>query len=192
MDAQYQTMFQMFNSFYPMQDELKEAIINNSDIIEVGKRVKLLSAGDISNSIYFIIKGGARVYYLDKSGRETTTWLLFENELLISVYSFFNGKPSFEYLETLEDCTLIVLKREKLNEIYMNFIEFNFIGRKLTEYYYIRNEEQANALRMLGAKERYQQLLHTQPHLLNRVSLGYIASYLGVSQETLSRIRKQI
>ncbi|MNR16719.1 hypothetical protein D3C85_1333380 [compost metagenome] len=74
--------------------------------------------------------------------------------------------------------------------MYLKYMDFNFIGRKLTEYYYIRNEIQANDLRMLSAKERYEQLLKRSPQLFQRVSLGHIASYLGISQETLSRIRK--
>ncbi|RZL66605.1 MAG: Crp/Fnr family transcriptional regulator [Pedobacter sp.] len=188
----FEEIFSVFNALYPLSDELKSAIRNDAEIIEVKKKTKLLQAGEVANSIYFIIKGAARVFYLDKDGHETTTWFLLENELLISVYSFYTGNPSFEYLETLEDCTIISLKREKLNKLYLDFLEFNFIGRRLTEIYHTRNEEQTNNLRMLSAKERYQNLMNTNPKLINRVALGHIASYLGISQETLSRIRKQI
>jgi len=191
MNTLFTNLLHIFNSIYPLSEELKHEIIAQSEIIEVKKKTKLLSAGDRSNTIYFIVKGAARVYYLDKKGVETTTWLLLENELLISVYSFFKGMPGFEYIETLEDCTLIALHREKLEFLYSRFMEFNFIGRKLTESYYIRNEEQANSLRMLSAKERYEELSASNPTLLKRVSLGYIASYLGITQETLSRIRRQ-
>lgn len=187
---QYQSLFAVFNAIHPLSDELKSAIIKNSHIARVDKKTTLLNAGDSSNTIYFIVAGAARVYYLDKGGKQTNTWFLFENELLISVYGFFTGQPSFEYIETLEDSTLIVVKKDKLDEMYLQFMEFNFIGRKLTEYYYIRNEIQANDLRMLSAKERYEQLLKRSPQLFQRVSLGHIASYLGISQETLSRIRK--
>jgi CRP-like cAMP-binding protein len=187
---QYQSLFAVFNSIYPLSHELKSAIVKNSNVIEVKRKTTLLSAGETSNTIYFIISGGARVYYLNKDGKQTNTWFLFENELLISVYSFFTAQPSFEYIETLEDTILIAVKREKLDEMYLKYMDFNFIGRKLTEYYYIRNEIQANDLRMLSAKERYEQLLKRSPQLFQRVSLGHIASYLGISQETLSRIRK--
>lgn len=186
----YQNLFAVFNAIHPLSEELKSAIINNSHVAQVKRKTTLLSAGENSNTIYFIVAGGARVYYLDKDGKQTNTWFLFENELLISVYGFFTGQPSFEYIETLEDASLIVVKRDKLDEMYLQFMEFNFIGRKLTEYYYIRNEIQANDLRMLSAKQRYEQLLKRNPQLFQRVSLGHIASYLGISQETLSRIRK--
>jgi CRP-like cAMP-binding protein len=186
----YQSLFAVFNAIHPLTEELKSAIVQNSHIAQINKKTTLLSAGESSNTIYFIVSGAARVYYLDKEGKQTNTWFLFENELLISVYGFFTGQPSFEYIETLEDSTLIVVKKEKLDELYLRFMEFNFIGRKLTEYYYIRNEIQANELRMLSAKERYEQLFKRNPQLFQRVSLGHIASYLGISQETLSRIRK--
>lgn len=186
----YQNLFAVFNTIHPLSDELKTAIISNSQVVNIKRKTTLLNAGESSNTIYFIVSGGARVYYLDKDGKQTNTWFLFENELLISVYSFFTGQPSFEYIETLEDSVLIAVKREKLDEMYLRFMEFNFIGRKLTEYYYIRNEIQANDLRMLSAKERFEQLFKRSPELFQRVSLGHIASYLGISQETLSRIRK--
>ena len=187
----YQNLLNLFDNIYPLKDEIKSAIIANSEVIEVAKKTKLLSVDERSNTIYFIVKGAARIFYLDKEGKETNTWFLFENEFLISVYSFYTGNPSFEYIETLEDCKLIAVKREKLDELYLNFMEFNFSGRKLTEFYHMRNEIQANELRMLSAKERYQNLLERNPQLFQRVSLGHIASYLGISQETLSRIRKQ-
>lgn len=186
----HQNLFNLFNAIYPLSEEIKIAIVKNSEVIEVKKKVKILSAGERINTIYFIVKGAARIYYLDKEGKETNTWFLFENELLISVYSFYTGNPSFEYLETLEDCKLIAVKREKLDEMYLQFMEFNFSGRKLTEYYHTRNEMQANDLRMYTAKERYQHLLQRSPQLFQRVALGHIASYLGISRETLSRIRK--
>ncbi|TKC01981.1 Crp/Fnr family transcriptional regulator [Pedobacter cryotolerans] len=188
----HQNLLKVCNAIQPLSDALQKAIVAQTKVIQVKRKTRLLNAGETSDAIYFIISGAARVYYLDKEGVETTSWFLFENEFLISVYSFFTGEPSFEYLETIEDCTLIMLNRGTLNELYLQYLEFNVIGRKLTEYYYIRNEKQANDLRMLTAKQRYQALFTSNPKLINRVSLGYIASYLGISQETLSRIRKQI
>ncbi|MES2448108.1 MAG: Crp/Fnr family transcriptional regulator [Bacteroidota bacterium] len=188
----HQNLLKVCNAIQPLSDALQKAIVAQTKVIQVKRKTRLLNTGETSDAIYFIISGAARVYYLDKEGVETTSWFLFENEFLISVYSFFTGEPSFEYLETIEDCTLIMLNRDTLNELYLQYVEFNVIGRKLTEYYYIRNEKQANDLRMLTAKQRYQALFTSNPKLINRVSLGYIASYLGISQETLSRIRKQI
>lgn len=190
--TEHQNLLNICNAIYPLSDDLQEAIVSLTEVKIVKRKTRLLNAGEISNAIYFVVKGAARVYYLEKDGTETTSWFLLENDFLISVYSFFTGQPSFEYVDTLEDCSFIVLKRDALNKLYEQFLEFNIIGRKLTEHYYIRNEIQANQLRTLSAKQRYLELMKNNPKLINRVSLGYIASYLGISQETLSRLRKQI
>jgi len=187
----YNNLFSLFATIYPISKELKAEIIENSKVLEIPKKIKLLSVGENSHTIYFIISGTARQYYLDKQGKESNTWFLFENELLISVFSFYTGNPSFEYIETLEDCKLISLKRDRLDYLYNKFMEFNFVGRQLTELYYLRNELQANELRMLSAKERYERLLARNPALFQRVSLTHISSYLGISRETLSRIRSR-
>jgi len=187
----YEQLFHVFSKMGGLSNILKEAIIEQSKIISFPKNQKILSEGEKSDRIYFIVKGAVRVFYLNKEGIETNTWFLFENELAISVYSFFTSQPSFEYIETLEDSVFIVLQKEKLDWLYEHFVEFNIVGRRLTELYYIRNEAQANALRMFSAKQRYEQLIQNQPQLLNRVSLSHISSYLGISRETLSRIRKK-
>ncbi|SOD20253.1 Crp/Fnr family transcriptional regulator [Pedobacter xixiisoli] len=187
----YEQLFQVFSKMGELPVSLKEAIVSNSKVVNFKKNERLLSEGEKSDSIYFIISGAVRVSYLNKEGIETNTWFLFENELVISVFSFFTLQPSFEYIETLEDSTFIVLKKDKLDWLYEHFVEFNIIGRRLTELYYIRNEAQANSLRMFSAKERYEQLIQHQPKLLNRISLSHISSYLGISRETLSRIRKK-
>ncbi|UZJ63230.1 hypothetical protein OKW96_11945 [Sphingobacterium sp. KU25419] len=84
------------------------------------------------------------------------------------------------------------LTHTALSHLYQQHLEFNVIGRYLTEQYYIESESKANALRMLSAKERYHELILRKPQILRRVPLGYIASYLGITQSTLSRIRAKI
>ncbi len=187
----YEQLFNLFGKLGALTPSLCEDIINYSSIVNIKKKKKLLSEGEKSENIFFILKGSLRIYYLDKKGEETNTWFLSENELAISVYSFFTSQPSFECIETLEDCTLITLSKNKLDELYNKHLEFNIIGRRFTELYYVRNEAQTNSLRMLTAKERYLALCSGQPHIIQRIPLGHIASYLGISPETLSRIRKQ-
>lgn len=182
----------LFEQVGMVDEELKNQIALFSEVIQIKKKERLLEIGDTSKYIYFIYKGAIWSYHMNNQGNEVTSWLLFEGEIVISVYSFFSQKPSFEGLQALEDCVLLRLRFEKLQELYQSFPTFNYIGRVLTEQYYIRSEEKAASLRILSAKERYNQLLKLHPHILQRVSLGYIASYLGVTQYTLSRIRATI
>jgi len=188
----HERIITLFNNIHPVSSHLAEDIREHSREVVFEKRAQLLRIGETCKSIHFILQGGVRTYYIDNDGNDITSWLLFENELAISVYSFFSQQPSFEAIETLERCIMLALTHEKLSLLYSRHPEFNFIGRYLTEQYYIRSEAKANALRMLSAKERYLDLLRRHPQWLNRVSLGHIASYLGISQSTLSRIRANI
>ncbi|MCA5004554.1 Crp/Fnr family transcriptional regulator [Sphingobacterium bovistauri] len=191
-DEVVKLVINIFERIHPLSENLKEKIFEGSDVIHIKKKDVLLNIGETSKYIYFIYNGSLRSYYLDQEGKDNTSWFLFENELAISVYSFFTQKPSFEAVETLEDCVLLRLSFKKLQQLYLEFPEFNYIGRILTEQYYIRSEEKANSLRMLSAKERYQQLIERYPEIIKRASLGYIASYLGITQHTLSRIRSKV
>ncbi len=112
-----------------------------------------------------------------------------EGEIIVSVYSFFSRKPSFENIEVLDDCVLQSINWDQLQGLYKKYPEFNLTGRIITEQYYIRSEERTISLQTLNAKQRYEKLLSDYPGILQKASLGQIASYLSIKQETLSRIR---
>mgnify|MGYP002344839577 CR=1 FL=1 len=184
-----ESLLDFLGNIHSMSPELRAALYSHTYLQKLNKRHILLDIGEIQKSLFFIIKGAVRSCYLDSSGKDTTSWLLFEGDIAISVYSFFSQKPSFEVLETLEDTSLLVLSHDKLMKLYQEFPEFNYIGRILTESYYIKGEEKANELRVFSATERYQHLIKKYPNIVARIPLGMISSYLGITQSTLSRIR---
>ena len=94
-----------------------------------------------------------------------------------------------ENIEVLEDCILQSINWDQLQELYINYPEFNLTGRLITEQYYIRSEERTVILQTQDAKQRYERLLSEYPGILQKASLGQIASFLSIKQETLSRIR---
>jgi len=153
------------------------------------RRHLLLRAGDTAKKIYFINHGSARAFHYSKEGRENTTWFMGEGDLMISVYSFYTQQPAEEYIELLEQSELLSMTWHQLQSIYADHPEYNYIGRRVTEKYYIMAEERAIMLRTLTAKERYERLISAYPAILQKALLGQIASFLGVSLETLSRIR---
>ncbi len=153
------------------------------------KKFHLLKEGEVAHHIYFICSGSARAFYYDHEGREHTTWFMSENDLMISVYSFYTQQPAAENIELLEDSVLLTMTWNQLNTIYAEFPEYNYHGRRVTEKYYIIAEERAILLRTKKPSERYQLLLKNQPGILKHASLGQIATFLGITQETLSRIR---
>jgi len=158
---------------------------------ELPKGTLLLEQGKTCKHLNFLESGFARAFYY-QNGKEITSWFAFENDIVASMYSFTAQKPSFESIEIVETSVLHSLTYDQLQQLYQKYPEFNLIGRLLTEKYFIELEERILSLQIQSAKERYQKILKNQPELLQRASLGHIASYLGISQETLSRIRANI
>jgi CRP-like cAMP-binding protein len=153
------------------------------------KKDFLLKAGHISDKIFFIERGLVRCFY-DKSEKEVCSWFMKENDCIISVESFFQQKESYENIQALEETDAYFIEYNELQFIYQNFPEFNFIGRVLTEKYYALSEQRLYSLRMQNASERYRFLMENYPELIQRVPSKYLASYLGISEETLSRNKR--
>ncbi len=160
----------------------KQLILKGNTIVNIGKRC---------NDLFFIEKGLLRGFYF-KEDKEITNWFAQEGEFATCFYSFIAQKNSFETIQAIEDCELVKLSNTTLQNIYTKFIETERIGRIITENYYIKLEERLLSLQFKTAKERYKYLVDTKPSLLQRASLGHIASYLGISQETLSRMRAEV
>lgn len=151
----------------------------------------VINCNERCDCIYFIDKGLVRGYYYDE-GKEVTHWFAQEQEFATSFYSFITSKPALEYVQALEETEVIEIPYTALQHLYNTFLETERLGRIITENYYIKLEERILNLQFKTAKERYQKLVNSKPSLIQRVSLGQIASYLGITQETLSRIRSEM
>jgi CRP-like cAMP-binding protein len=154
------------------------------------KRALLLKEGMVAQRIYFIKKGFVRAYYT-RNDQQFTSWFMGQGDIIISVYSFFSRKPSFENIEVLDDCVVQSINWDQLQQLYREFVSFNISGRIITEQYYMKSEERAIALQTLTARQRYEKLLNDYPQIIQHATLGQIATYLGIKQETLSRIRAE-
>lgn len=185
-----QNLFQSLQNITPVGEGLTSYLEDHLKPVAVAKKQFLLKEGSICRNIYFVADGFLQAFY-SKGEKEVTSWFMGKGETVISVYSFFTQGPSAENILALEDCTLFSLSYNELQFAYQTFPEMNIIGRVLTEQYYIRSEERAIALRRSSARERYENLIKTHPGILQKASLGQIASHLGMSQETLSRVRAQ-
>jgi CRP-like cAMP-binding protein len=136
-------------------------------------------------------QGCLRGYYL-LDGKEITHWFAFENDFVTSFHSFITQQPAVEDIQLLEGSVLWMISKSALDELFRQYHEVERVVRIAYEKYYIRLEERFINSHFTSAKERYENLLHESPHILERVPLGYIASYLGITQETLSRIRGKL
>ncbi|HEX8020397.1 Crp/Fnr family transcriptional regulator [Mucilaginibacter sp.] len=167
-----------------LQDEIRSYLVED----HFPKRSVLLKAGQVSQRIYFIKQGFIRAYY-HKNNSEYTSWFMGQGEIIVSIHSFFSRKPSIENIQVLEDSVTQSINWDQLQALYKKYPEFNLTGRLITEQYYIRSEERTISLQTQTARQRYENLLLAYPDILQKVSLGQIASFLSIKQETLSRIR---
>ena len=133
-----------------------------------------------------------RAYSIDQNGREITSWIMGPGELIISVHSFFTQKPAQEYIEILQSAELQSLTWNQLNSYYADFPEGNLIGRILTQKYYILSEERSILIRTTSPLERYHILLAQYPKIEQQTTQSNIASYLGITRETLSRLKSSL
>ena len=176
-------LIETLNFIYPLSAALDRRFRESIREEILPKRTLLLREGETSRRIYFINKGFARAYYVTRQGRECTSWFMGQGDLMISVYSFYTQKPAAENIE------LLSISWNQLQGIYADFPEYNYTGRLVTEKYYMLSEKRTILLRTLSARERYERLLQLHPGITQKASLGQIASYLGMTQETLSRVR---
>jgi len=186
-----QHLLNHITNYYPLNTEAQNALHDCFEKITISKNEYLLRQGKVCRHLYFLEQGALRGYY-DLDGKEITHWFGFENDFVTSFHSFITREPSVENIQLLESSTLWAISKEKLTDLFNHYHEIERLVRIVYEKYYIRLEERYVNAHFKTAKELYENLLRKRPHILERAPLGYIASYLGISQETLSRIRGRL
>ncbi len=168
--------------------EAEKEITNFLLTEKLNKGTVLLEEGKICNRIYFIVEGTARTYFY-QNGKDVTYWIYPENMLVTSWHSYILKKPSSEYIEITEDSTLISMTYDQWQELYIKHPELERFGRLVIEEQMALLDDFYKGYYFLSAKEKYELLITAFPTITQRANLGHIASMLGISQETLSRIR---
>ncbi len=184
----HEQLFSLLNSLYPLSEQLKKALLTQTQEISRKKGTCLFKEGMIASNAYFIAKGIGRTFYYNE-GKEITHNICPENRIFISAGSYYTGLPSYETGELIEDSELIVLPRDTVENLCLKYLELNYMIRRLVEMFYVILDQRTFFLHMKSAPERYTACLESSPDFFNRVPLGQIASFLGMSQETLSRLR---
>lgn len=154
----------------------------------VKKNEMLVQAGELCSSICFVEEGALRGFYF-KDGKDISNWFALGGDFATSFYAFFAQGKSYENIQALENARLRCLHYNELQQLYRDFPETERLGRIILEEYYSRLEERLISIQFRSAKERYDHLMLSRPEVFRRIPLGHIASYLGITQETLSRIR---
>lgn len=168
-----------------------QAIAEIATVLKIKRNQDLQSIGHTCKTIYFINKGIARIYYYH-NGVDITESFIFENNIIARVESLFTGKPSRKAIQVLEDSEIVAIDATQLFDLYDTYPETERLFRKIFETGYVDTVNRMEAIQFHTAEERYTLLIKEQPTLLQRVPLKHIASYLGITQVTLSRIRAAI
>jgi CRP-like cAMP-binding protein len=151
----------------------------------------LLRQNEICRKSYLLMSGNARKYYLN-DGKEITTELYFENDLAVSFDSYTLQQPSREFIETLTDVTVSITHYQAFQDAKTKYPKLLTLDLMLAEYYGMWVENRLFQFHTMTATERYAGILEKSPHIIQNIPLTIIASYLGISLETLSRIRAKI
>lgn len=187
----FSPLVSIFKKFHPLNDEMEKRINQHTFPVSYKKNKYLVSPVDRNKFLFLIIKGVVRGFIKD-GDNEITTWIAKENEVVGTIRNLWIDGDSDEYLQALEDVDLVAIPHVLSEYLYENFPEANIVGRKMMELYYRSAEERAYLCRISSAEKRYKRFLLSFPDLINRVSLKYIASFLAIRLETLSRIRAKI
>jgi len=174
--------------YLPLTSEGKTELLQVSKILTGDKNEKLVKEGQFADRAYFIISGAARAYYL-KDGKEITDWFAFENDFICSIHSFYLNSPSLYSIELMEPGLLLEISRENVQSLSNKYREFDKLEKQIITKTMIQLQHRVVSIQFETAKQKYETLLKTYPDITQRVALTHIASYLGITLETLSRIR---
>ena len=156
--------------------------------MKFGKNEMVLREGETCNNIYWVVKGLVRQFYY-KNGKELTEYMATENSIVMCIESLFLEQPTHLQIKTIEPTVLIAIPKVELEAVAMKSVNIQILYRKILEESLILSQVQADMLRFESAQDRYQKLIKRQPQLVLRAPLVYIASYLQMTPETLSRVR---
>lgn len=189
-------MFSKIKAYY--QDLIPQLLEEDWDSLEQRLTIQHLRKGDIltrngevCKQVSFINKGLLRMFYLVE-GKEISTGFVPENNYLAQYDSFLTRQPSTGNIDALEDCELINLSYDNMQMLYNDKPVFQIFGRKIAEMLFIMISSQTNSLLTLSPEERYKNLLENQPFIIQRVPQYMIASYIGITPEHLSRLRRKM
>ncbi|MDF3026002.1 MAG: cAMP-binding protein [Fluviicola sp.] len=174
--------------FLTLTDECRRDLKKVSKIMTLERETLLVKEGQLADKTYFIAKGSARAFYL-KDDKDITDWFAFENNFINSINSFFLHIPSPHFIEVLEPSILLEISRENIDLLSDRYQEFDRLGKIAITKTLLQLQQRVVSIQFETAQQKYENILQIRPDITQRVALTHIASYLGITLETLSRIR---
>lgn len=188
MDKKREIIDKLIGKIYPVSEEGKQKLSDILVCFHLEKGESFLREGQVCKYIGFVEQGMVRQFY-NKGNRDLTEHFTYENGVFICLESFFKQIPSYLQVEVLETSVVYALPHDDFMRLVRESQEIHFLYSGILENCLIISQQKADASRFETAQERYNRLLSEHPQVVKRVPLIYIASYLGMTPETLSRVR---
>ncbi|MEO1403415.1 MAG: Crp/Fnr family transcriptional regulator [Cyanobacteria bacterium J06635_1] len=182
------TLLHRLNQLIPLNPQQRRELSQTVQTLSLSKGEVLLDMGQVSDHIYFVVDGVLRAV-CDVDGREITRWFCFEGHFAAAYFSFVYRQPSEDKIVLATDAHLVSLSYGALQALSQHDAVWVDLNRRLLENYYTALLKRVMAFQTQSAAERYCSLLAEHPDIEVKVPLGHLSSYLGMSQETLSRLR---
>lgn len=183
-----QTLFNFFETLSPLSENATRAVSKICETKRFHKKELLHPIGHTCKEIYYIEKGLARVYYI-KDGAEVTESFAFNNNIITRPESLFTGHPSKKGIQVLEDSEIVILNADNLFHLFDEHRDLERLFRKLCETALVKAHQRIESIQFCSAYERYNKLISEDPDIIQKVPLKHVASFLGVTPVSLSRIR---
>ncbi len=185
----YKQLFESIHEIVSLTDDEWELCKNSFRPKRMLKRQFLLQEGDVCRDLAFVETGALYSYTVDSDGNKHVIRFAFEGWWMANLHSFFTGKPTRLNIEVLEECELLLLDRDNHEKLLDEVPAYERYHRIIVQNAYVAIQQRVENALGLTAEEKYERLLEQNPEFLNRVPLNLVASYLGVTPETLSRVR---
>ena len=185
-----QTLLNHIKTIYPISAKAEKALRDICTEKQFLKGCDIQTIGHTCKTIYFVKKGCVRIYYF-KEDNDITESFEFENAFVARAESLFTGKPSLKAIQAIEDTSLIAIDSNKLFQLFDSHSDLERLFRKIIEASYVNTVNRIESLQFNTADQRYYNLLKDHKNILKRIPLKLIASYLGITPVSLSRIRAQ-
>ncbi|SFI59812.1 Crp/Fnr family transcriptional regulator [Halpernia frigidisoli] len=189
-------MYRQLEQYFRVRKEIDQKTLSYISSFFKQKKTKrnefLLTEGEVCKHYYFVNKGCLRLFGINQDGEEGTRYFAFEGAFGTALPSLINQKPAFEFIQTIESSELLVINRDDYFHLVETVPQFGFIYRQILELAFIQAQERIYGFQGLEALEKVRWVMTNQPKLLTRISNKMAASYLGLTPQTLSRIKSKL
>ncbi|MDR4954085.1 Crp/Fnr family transcriptional regulator [Chryseobacterium sp. ES2] len=169
-----------------------ETILSYFKVISLKKNELLLSNGQNSQRTFFVVNGCLRIFFINEEGQDSTRYFAFENQFATALTSFITSEPSEEFIEAVEDSEVYYITHKDFYHLLEIIPQWEKFYRIYLETAYVNNTKRLMSFLVQDALEKYRQLLDENPVVVRRLSNKLVASYLNISQETLSRLKSRL